>query len=452
MNQLQPAEILQKARSGNLAAIRQLMMQTFQSQSIRTQVSQNANELKIFLDAKKLPDQASTIDILQRGMRDLKCPTIEVLKIVARSTESQTEQWSHEVFLTRRQDSNIAQKLVNQEQVGKLLDNGLKRTQDLAKTSQGILQDLPLKTISKVLGGGALGVGLVTGGIFGVRTGLDTWSQHQIFQETDRVIAVATSADAMKTSESIQMNQNHLNAAREKIAKLISISGQTGKKAKAKVAKIDQQIDILSQRLTLESDNSDVLSAAEQIIIETQEFLQAQPHTLSKWSQAKGEMAEMTDKLQNIPPESSVAASVKVALGKLKQQEISMSKAMMIEEKAFQSLVASHKIAQRASDVTDTEKNIGFQPNLENLEKAISIWQQAIDQLKKVPPKSGTHTLIAEYQTVYKANRDVIAAGIKSLTECKAKSPSDPVVADISYCSYTLSPLAAIPLLEAEAE
>jgi hypothetical protein len=46
----QVADLLQQARSGNLSAIRQLMIQTFQDQGIRVQISQNANELKIFLE------------------------------------------------------------------------------------------------------------------------------------------------------------------------------------------------------------------------------------------------------------------------------------------------------------------------------------------------------------------------------------------------------------------
>ena len=41
-------DLLQQARSGELAAIRQLMMQTFQEQGIRVQISQDNNELKIF--------------------------------------------------------------------------------------------------------------------------------------------------------------------------------------------------------------------------------------------------------------------------------------------------------------------------------------------------------------------------------------------------------------------
>jgi hypothetical protein len=203
----QAGDLLPQARSGNLAAIRQLMMQTFQDQGMRVQISQNANELKIFLEAKSLPDQVSTIDILQRGMRDLKCPTIDILKILARSPGSPEQQWSQEVFLKVQGNQNLAQKLVNQEQVSKLMDGSLKKTQALAETSKDALQALPLKRIAQVAGVGALILGVGVGSIFGVKTGLAFWQHRQILAQADQAIAGSSNQDALKNSEAIQSAQ-----------------------------------------------------------------------------------------------------------------------------------------------------------------------------------------------------------------------------------------------------
>ena len=197
-------DLLQQARSGELAAIRQLMMQTFQEQGIRVQISQDNNELKIFLEAKTLPNQVSTIDILQRGMRDLKCSTIDVLKVLARSPGSPKQQWSEEVFLKVQSNQNLVQKLVNQKQVSKLMDSSLKKTQALAETSKDALESLPFKRISQIAGVGALILGIGAISIFGVKTGVTFWQQQQILGQADQVIVESSNQEALKSSEAIQ--------------------------------------------------------------------------------------------------------------------------------------------------------------------------------------------------------------------------------------------------------
>jgi hypothetical protein len=234
-----------------------------------------------------------------------------------------------------------------------------------------------------------------------------------------------------------------------KLVKLSPISGSTGKEAKAKLAKIEQQLNALNQRLSQENSGSDVLSEASQVITENHQLLETQPHPLVKWERAQQQIEQVTKQLKAIPAETAVSATAKTSLSKIKEQETNISKAMLIEEKAFQVLLSAHKIAQRAFDVTDPDKNIGFQANLENLQKAQSLWQQATEQLKKVPPKSGTFSLIDEYRSAYATNRDAIAAGVKTLAECKTKTKSesgdDLSSIAIDSCSYTLSQLAPIP-------
>ena len=57
--------------------------------------------------------------------------------------------------------------------------------------------------------------------------------------------------------------------------------------------------------------------------------------------------------------------------------------------------------------------------------------------------------LIDEYRSAYTTNRDSIAAGVKTLTECKTRSKSDDddVLSSmaISNCAYLLPELATIP-------
>jgi hypothetical protein len=443
----QAADLLQQARSGNLSAIRQLMMQTFQDQGVRVQISQNANELKIFLEAKSLPDQASTIDILQRGIRDLKCPTIDVLKILARSSESPEQQWNQEVFLKIQGNQNLAQKLVNQEQVSKLMDGSLKKTQALAETSKDALQALPVKRIAQIAGGGALILGIGVGSIFGVKTGIAFWQHRQVLAQADRTIAGSSKQDALKNSEAIQSAQKSLNTTKAKLIKISPVSGSTGKEAKAKLAKIEQQLSALNQRLSQENSGSDVLSEASQVITENHQLLETQPHPLVKWERAQQQIEQVAKQLKAIPAETAVSATAKASLNKVQEQEKHIGKAILVEGKAFQLLLSAHQIAQRAFDMTDPDKNIGFQANLDNLQKSQSLWQQATEQLKKVPPKSGTFSLIDEYRSVYTTNRDAIGAGVKTLTECQTKSKSDDALSSITTdsCSYTLSQLAPIP-------
>ena len=441
-------DLLQQARSGELAAIRQLMMQTFQEQGIRVQISQNANELKIFLEAKTLPNQVSTIDILRRGMGDLKCSTIDILKILARSPGSPEQQWSEEVFLKVQGNQNLAQKLVNQEQVGKLMDSSLKKTQALAETSKDALESLPLKRITQIAGIGALILGVGAISIFGVKTGFAFWQQQQILGQADQTIAESSNQETLKSSEAIQKAQESLNATKAKLLKLSPISGSTGKDAKAKLTKVEQQLNALTQRLSQENSGSNVLSEASQIITENHQLLETQPHPLVKWKRAQEQIKQVTKQLKAIPAATAVSATAKNSLSKIKEQDTIISKAILIEEKAFQGLLSAHKIAQRAFDVTNPEKNIGFQANLENLQKAQSLWQQATEQLKKVPPKSGTFSLIDDYRSAYTTNRESIAAGVKTLTECKTKSkPKDDILSTIesSDCVYILSELTPIP-------
>ena len=442
------SDLLQQARSGELAAIRQLMMQTFQEQGIRIQISQNSNELKITLESKILPNQVSTIDILQRGMRDLKCSTIDVLKILARSPGSPKQQWSEEVFLKVQSNQNLAQKLVNQEHVSKLMDSSLKKTQALAETSKDALEALPFKRISQIAGVGALIVGIGAISIFGVKTGFTFWQQQQILGQADQVIVESSNQEALKSSEAIQKAQESLNATKAKLLKLSPVSGSTGKDAKAKLTKVEQQLNILAQRLSQENSGSDVLSEASQIITENHQLLETQPHPLVKWKRAQEQIKQVTKQLKAIPAATAVSATAKNSLSKIKEQDTIISKAILIEEKAFQGLLSAHKIAQRAFDVTNPEKNIGFQANLENLQKAQSLWQQAIEQLKKIPPKSGTFSLIDDYRSSYTTNRESIAAGVKTLTECQTKSkPKDDILSTIesSDCVYILSELTPIP-------
>ncbi len=289
----QAGDILQQARSGNLSAIRQLMMQTFQDQGVRVQISQNANELKIFLEAKSLPDQVSTTDILQRGIRDLKCPTIDILKILARSPESPEQQWNQEVFLKIQGNQNLAQKLVNQEQVSKLMDGSLRKTQELAETSKDALQALPVKRIAQIAGGGALILGVGAGSIFGVKTGIAFWQHRQILAQADQTIAGSGKQDALRNSEAIQSTQKSLNTTKAKLIKLSPVSGSTGKEAKAKLAKIEQQLGALNQRLSQENSGSDVLSVASQVITENHQLLETQPHPLVKWERAQQQIEQV---------------------------------------------------------------------------------------------------------------------------------------------------------------
>lgn len=449
MTQVNKSEdLLQQARSGDLAAIRQLMMQTFQDQGIRVQISQNANELKILLEAKGLPNQVSTIDILQRGMRDVKCSTIDILKILARSPGSPEQQWSEEVFLKVQGDQNLTKKLVNQEQVSKLMDRSLKKTQALAETSKDALEALPFKRIAQIAGIGTLILAVGAGSIFGLKTGFAFWQHRQILAQADQAIAESSSQEALKSSEAIETAQKSLNTTKVKLVKLSPVSGSTGKEAKAKLTKIEQQLNALTQRLSQENSGSDVLSAANQVITENHQLLETQPHPLVKWKRAQEQIKQVTKQLKAIPADTAVSATAKNSLSKIKEQETNISKAILIEEKAFQVLLSAHKIAQRAFDVTDPEKNIGFQANLENLQKAQSLWQQATEQLKKVPPKSGTFLLTDEYRSTYTTNRESIATGIKTLTQCKTKSKSDDDVLSsmgISSCAYLLPQLATIP-------
>ncbi|MCX5964405.1 MAG: hypothetical protein NT070_15075 [Cyanobacteria bacterium] len=380
-------DLLQQAHSGDLAAIQQLMMQTFQDQGIRVQISQNANELKIFLEAKSLPNQVSTIDILQRGMRDLKCSTIDILKILACSPGSPEQQWSEEVFLKVQDNQNLAQKLVNQEQVSKLMDRSLKKTQALAETSKDALEALPFKRIAQIAGVGALILGVGTGSILGVKTGLTFWQHRQILAQADQAITESSNQEALKSSEAIQTSQTSLNTTKAKLVKLSTVFGSTGKEAEAKLTKIDQQLNALTQRLSQENSGSDVLSEANQVITNNHQLLETQPHPLVKWKRAQEQIKQVTKQLKAIPAETAVSTTAKKSLSKIKEQETNISKAILIEEKAFQVLLLANKIAQRAFDVTNPEKNIGLQANLENLQKAQSLWQQATEQLKKVPPQ-----------------------------------------------------------------
>lgn len=441
-------DLLQQARSGDLAAIRQMMMQTFQDQGMRVQISKNANELKILLEAKSLPNQVSTIDILQRGMRDLNCSTIDILKISARSPGSPQQQWSEVVFLKVQSNQNLAQKLVNQEKVSKLMNSSLKKTQALAETSKDALEALPFKRIARIAGVGALILGVGAGSIFGAKTGFTFWQHQQILAQADQTIAESSNPEALKSSEAIQTAQKSLNTSKEKLVQLSLVSGSTGKEAEAKLPKIDQQLNALTQRLSQENGGSDVVAEASQVITENHQLLETQPHPLVKWKLAQGQIKQVTQKLKAIPAETAVSATAKNSLIKIKEQETNISKAILIEEKAFQVLLSAHKIAQRAFDVTNPEKNIGFQANLENLQKAQSLWQQSTEQLKKVPPKSGTFSLIDEYRSAYITNRDAIVAGVKTLTECKIKSKSDDDILSsiaISNCEYLLPELASIP-------
>ena len=444
-------DLLQQARNGELAAIRQLMMQTFQEQGVRVQISQNVNELKIILEAKILPNQVSTIDILRRGMGDLKCSTIDILKILARSPGSPEQQWSEEIFLKVQGNQNLAQKLVNQEQVGKLMDSSLKKTQALAETSKDAFEALPFKQIAQIAGVGALILGVGAISIFGVKTGFAFWQQQQILGQADQTIAESSNQEALKSSEAIQKAQENLNATKAKLLKLSPVSGSTGKDAKAKLTKVEQQLNALTQRLSQENSGSDILSEASQVITQNHQLLETQPHPLVKWKRAQKQIKDVTKQLKAIPAETAVSTIAKNSMSKIKEQDTTISKAILIEEKAFQGLLSAHKIAQRAFDVTNPEKNIGFQANLENLQKAQSLWQQATEQLKKVPPKSGTFSLIDDYRSAYTINRESIAAGVKTLKECQIKSKSNNILStidsseDSSDCVYILSELTPIP-------
>jgi hypothetical protein len=370
------------------------------------------------------------------------------LKILARSPGSPEQQWSQEIFLKIQGNQNLAQKLVNQEQVSKLMDGSLKKTQALAETSKDALQSLPLKRIAQIAGGGALILGVGAGSVFGVKTGVAFWQHRQVLAQADQIISGSSNQDALKNSDAIQSAQKSLNTTKAKLVRLSPVSGSTGKEAKAKLAKIEQQLKTLNQRLSEENSGSDVLSEASQVITANHQLLETQPHPLVKWERAQQQIEQVTKQLKAIPAETAVSATAKASLSKVQEQETNISKAILVEEKAFQVLLSAHQIAQRAFDVTDSDKNIGFQANLENLQKAQSLWQQATEQLKKVPPKSGTFSLIDEYRSVYATNRDAIAAGVKTLTECQAKDKSDDDVLSsiaVDSCSYTLSQLAPIP-------
>ncbi|MFM2430530.1 MAG: hypothetical protein RLZZ511_1743 [Cyanobacteriota bacterium] len=438
------ADLKQQARSGQLPAIRQLMTQVLHSQGIRVQISQNANDLKIFLEAKTLPDQVSITDILQRGMRDLKCPNINTLKILARSSAAPDQQWSQEVYLRIHSDAGFAPQLMNQEQVNRLVDTGTQKTQALAASSKRVIQGLPLKRIAKFSGIGAIGVGLLAGGIFGARTGWDFWQHRQILTQADQTIAAAANPETLKSAAGIQTAQTNLNKTKTKLAKLTAVSGSSGKQAKAKVAKIDQQLTVLSQRLTQENSGSDVLSRAKDVIMSNHQLLQTKPHVIAKWEAAQEESEQITKELKVIPPETAVAATAKASLTKIQEQEVQIDKALLLEEKAFQGLIAAHQIAQKAEEAS---KKIGYQAELEEFQKVYSLWQQAAEELKKVPAKSGTATLLGEYRSVYEANRDAIGAGVKKLAECeeKQRQSKDDVLTSYSSCSYTLSELVSIP-------
>lgn len=94
---------LEAAKQGNPEAIAALLNRSLQAKGISAKVTIKGQLLQILLESEQVPDQATLIPFIQKGITGLGIAAIEVVRVYGKSSASQMPDWNDEFSLTKVQ-------------------------------------------------------------------------------------------------------------------------------------------------------------------------------------------------------------------------------------------------------------------------------------------------------------------------------------------------------------
>jgi hypothetical protein len=420
MSQVNLAALIELARQGNAKAIAQLLDSALQPRGITTKVTREQGRFTIFVDASEVPQQASVVGLIRKGIKDLEIGALESIKIYGRKIGDPSSGWREEVIFrpdllpvtsagnpsSGAKASRVsAEKLITQARLG---------FADLVTT----ISKIRISRRTAIAAGSFLLLALLTtGGVIGFNVWKTRSAQAQTIKQAHELV-VASDISKASGIDALKASKEKLKQARDLLRGIPDGRGSLYSKAQAELTQVRSQLETIEQKIAAEESTTQTWAEADKLAQDAIASVQDPPHPLKTWKAAQTQLGQAIQQLEAIPEGTFVSRQVKTKLAAYRKQDTTISQGMMAEEKAVQTLQAADGLAKQAYDVTSGEYDF----ELSDLQAAQVAWQKAIAQLKKVPAKSHAYKDVASRMTLYSNNSREIADGIKELKTCSAKN------------------------------
>lgn len=409
-------ELLALAQQGNPKAISQLLDRALAAKQITTKVTRDQHGLTIFADAPALPDQASLVGLIHRGIKDLKLDKLYSLKIYGRQVGDASVGWREEVLLSPLPVPKSSKSGVRDSQFEFKLVLA-KVNQILAVIVRAVRRiRIGRRTIAGVCGVVLLAL-LTCGGVVGFNLYQTRAAQAQTIQKA-RSLVVASDPGKASGIEVLKTAEQQLQQARDLLRGIPNSPGSLYREAQAELAKVRSQLDTIEQRVALEETTTRDWEAAVQLGQDAIASVRQPPLPLKDWKAAKANLDKAITQLSAIPSGTFAASQVKAKLDDYRKQSLVITQKLAAEQKAVNSLQAAVALAKQAMAMTENKYSV----ELADLQNAQTLWQKAISQLKTVPSQSYAARSVDIQMGVYTANVQKIARGMQELRACQKDS------------------------------
>lgn len=411
-------DIISRASQGNPKAISDLLNRALAPKNIVVRAKLMQDCLTIFAEGKEVPDQLSLVGVIRRGINDLSIDSLASVKVYGKLSGETSSSWSETIQL--KEEALSPQTGVAPQTGSASLDwaNIQAKATDVyfhsLKIGKKLLQNKRL--VFGSLGFAAL-ILVTIGGVVGVNA-FQTRSQgRQAIQTAQVLVQDANATAASGTSE--------LTAASEKLSEAISVLEAVPDarwslydQAQAEIEEISTALQQVERRLEVEESATSIWESANRLAVQAIEFTSAPPYSIEDWEIGHRDLSRAVELLGTIARGSSYAGQAQEKLAEYQEKLSWMEGGMANERTAIAVLQSADETAQRAYRSTSGRSR--FQ--VAELTEAKDIWQEAVDQVKDVPPTSNAYRQVSDRLSLFSGNIGTLEEKIQTMNECQARS------------------------------
>lgn len=418
-------DVISQAQQGNPQALSDLLNRALAPKHIVTKAKVLQNHLTIFAEGEEeLPNQASLVGIIKRGLRDLSIDDLISVKIYGKTVHGETDGWVDEIILKEKVEKPSSSGRAMLPNIDWSIWK--QRTIESSQAAWQRVRKVGANPRFLIVISSVIGVTIVAiFGTIGVSM-FQTRSAHQ--QDINEARALVEEAKITQASSmsDLEASVDKLTEARDILRGIEDSRGSLYTLAQEDLAKVRDAIDVVEGRIEEEAAASSNWATANAIAKSALLAVNTPPYPVEEWEDAREDLSQAIAGFRTIPASSAYASQAQSAVTEFEEKLAWINQGLANEKEALAVLQAADNLGQQAYSYTNGRRK--FQAA--ELTQAKGMWQKAIDHTKTVPPTSDAYNRVSERISLYTANMNKIEDEIRDMNECWSSS-----LASQSYCN-----------------
>ncbi len=422
-------DLISQAQQGNPKALSDLLNRALAPKHIVTRAKLQQNRLTIFAEGDALPDQASLVGVIKRGIRDLKIDNLISIKIYGKTADGSRDGWVDEIRLKDEVQNSASLGVAESgnfdwdvwhQRTSRVAQTVWRRGKKLSTDKRFIIGAISVISLTVLAT-----VGIIVVNVLQTRT-----VQQQDINEARALVVEAKVTETSSMNE-LEASVDKLTEARDILRAIEDSRGSLYAVAQEDLEKVRDAIDVVESRIEDETEASSTWSAANQFAQSAILAVNNPPYPVEDWEEAREQLSKAIEAFKAIPDSSAYAGQAQSAVTQFEEKLAWINQGFANEQEALKVLQAADNLGQQAYGYTNRRSK--FQAS--ELTQAKEMWQKAIDQTKTVPPTSDAYNRVSERISLYTENMNKIEDEIREMNECWGKSYASQSLCNSVYLS-----------------